>query len=250
MADITIKKCNDFLVWKQAVGKLGKNMSVQVDDGLTAFAMVGGFNVGEFDSTAVKLLNQEGGLSKQYGKKCDAYFLVFDNVKTFDVHWGVGKEAATYADTRMRGMQLGVTAYGRCKVKVVNAAKLWAQMDEEYKRDGVIEPSEVETFIQRGLIAKVKTLLSEALGEVGDYTKMQAAAGKICDKISLNVELESYGLRVTDTIIEGIRYTDESMEKIRKNESVTAAQIDSDLVKEQAGQIRDILAAVSGKEEV
>lgn len=252
MTDYRIQKRADAMIWKLELRKPEKDMRILVDDGLVALAFAGGAMAGEFRAGDKKLFNEGGRLGKVY-KKNSFCFYVFNRDKAAPVKWGVGKTPVPYEDRRLGGLVLNVCGYGHCDVMIHDAVRLWEKLPEEYTADGVVQPQEIEAFIQREVIARISPVLSRKLNEIGDYTRVTAAADEIGRALTYALpDLEDLGLHVDKAVVEGLDFTDESKEIIEKHRDSKVAKIESDIVREQSEQIRNILTALQagdGKEE-
>jgi membrane protease subunit (stomatin/prohibitin family) len=249
MVDLRIEKRNGAMVWKQEIKKLEKDTVVRVDDGCVALCFAGGVNVGEFRDGQNELLNQGGRLSKQY-KKANFSFIVFNREKPASVKWGVGKTPVTYEDRKLGGIALSISAYGHCDVVIHDASKLWSKMPSEYTEDNMVEAEEIESFIQKEIIAKVAPILSKELNRIGDYTKVTAAINDLSRAITFQMpDLQHMGLHLEKVVIEGLKFTDESEEIIEKHKESKVAKLDTDIAHERAEQLKSVLDAVSGRED-
>lgn len=245
MGDYRIEKREGAIVWKQSLKKLDKDMRVSVDDGLVALCFAGGSLVQEIRGGEKTILNEGGRLGKMY-KKTEFCFYVFNRTKPASVKWGVGKTPVSYEDRKLGGILLSVCAYGHCDVAVHDAAKLWAKLPPDYTADNVVQPQEIEEFIQREIIAKVAPILSKKLNEIGDYTRVPSSVPELSKAITFALpDLESLGLHVEKAVIEGLDFTDESREIIEKYRDSKVVKIESDIVREQSQQIKNILEAVN-----
>ncbi len=249
MVDLRIEKRNGAMIWKQEIKKLEKDMRISVDDDCVALCLVGGMVLDEYRAGERRMLNEGGRLSKQY-KKSNFSFIVFNREKPASVKWGVGKTPVTYEDRKLGGIALSISAYGHCDVVIHDASKLWAKMPSEYTEDDVVEASEIESFIQKEIIAKVAPILSKELNKIGDYTKVTAAINDLNSVITYAMpDLESMGLHVEKVVIEGLKFTDESEEIIEKHKESKVAKLDTDIAHERAEQLKSVLDAVSGRED-
>ncbi|MCI8412551.1 MAG: hypothetical protein HFE47_00430 [Clostridia bacterium] len=246
MVDYRIEKHADAMIWKQEIKKLEKDMRILVDDGCVALCFAGGTNVGEFRPGEKTLLNEGGRLAKTY-KKAPVFFYAFNRERPASVRWGVGKTPVSYEDKKLGGISVSVCAFGHCDVMIHDAGRLWAQMPAEYTADNVVEAQEIEAFIQREVIAKVAPILSNKLNEIGDYTLVPAAINKLSQAITYEMpDLETMGLHLGKVVIEGLDFTDESKEIIEKHKKGKITNLETEIVKGQAEQLRSIIDAVSG----
>ena len=249
MSDLIIEKRNGAMVWKQDVKKVEKNMLVRVPDGCVALAFAGNAFINEYREGDYGLFNEDGRLAKQY-KHADFSFIVFNREKPATVKWGVGKTPVTYEDRKLGGIALGVRAYGHCDVVIHDARRLWEKIPSEYTEDGIIEPQEIEAFLQKEIIAKIAPIISQQLSEIGDYTKVTSSINEISDRIRSRVpNLENLGVHISNVVIENMSFTDESQEIIEKHKESKVAKLDTEIMSEKAKQINAILDAVSGRED-
>lgn len=250
MVDFRIEKNVDAMMWKIALKKPEKDMRILVDDGCVALCFAGGTMVGEFRPGERTLFNEGGRVAKAY-KKAPFCFYVFNRDRSASVRWGVGKTPVSYEDRKLGGIALSVCAYGHCDVRIHDAGKLWQQMPAEFLADNVVQAEEIEAFMQREVIAKVAPILSKKLNEVGDYTRVPASVGELSRAVTFEMsDLENLGLHIEKVIIEGLDFTDESKEIIEKHRDSKIAKIETDLVHEQAEQMRSMFEAMAaGKKE-
>lgn len=249
MVDYRIEKQEDAMVWKVELRKIHKDMRILVDDGLVALAFADGTSVGEFRPGEKTLFNEGGRLAKLY-KKANFCFFVFNRTKPTSVRWGVGKNPVSYEDRKLGGLSLSVCAYGHCDMILHDAAKLWERLPAEYTADNRVQAKEIESFIQRELISKVSPIISRKLSEVGDYTRVQGSIAEISRAIERELpDLETLGLHIDKTVIEGLDFTDESKDIIEKHRTSKVAKIETDIVREQATQLKSMVDALSGLKE-
>ena len=245
MVAYRITKRDDAMIWKIDVRKPDKDMRLLVDDGLVALAFADGTMLGEFRAGEKKLFNEGGKAGKAY-KKAHFGFYVFNREKAAPVKWGVGKTPVPYEDRKLGGLVLNVCAYGHCDVMIHDAVRLWEKLPADYTADNVVQPQEIEAFIQREVIARITPILSKKLNEIGDFTRVTAAADTLSKGLTYALpDLENLGLHVDKAVIEGIDFTDESKEIIEKHRAGKVAKIESEIVREQSEQIKNILTALN-----
>lgn len=243
MVDYKIEKRQDAMIWKLDLKKPEKDMRILVADGCVALGVAGGVSAGEFRPGEVKLFNEGGRLSKMY-KKANFCFYVFNRDKAAPVKWGVGKTPVNYEDKKLGGIVLGVCAYGHCDVMIHDAGRLWEKLPAEYTADNAVSPQEIEAYVQREVIAKVAPVLTKKLNEIGDYTRIPAMTDELGRALTYALpDMEDMGLHVDKAVVEGLDFTDESKEIIQKYRDSKVVKIESEIVREQSSQIKNILEA-------
>lgn len=237
MASVKISNQKDLFVWIVDVQKLKKDMTVEVENGLVALCYADGKMVNQFVSGDKKRLNESNTLVKMFGKKCEVRFYVFNSANELEVRWGLGKNPVNYTDRQLRGAQLWLTAFGCCKMKVMNAKLLLEKLPPILSEDGLITGQEIIDYVQRDLITKVSPLLGAGAAKIGDHRFIQAKINQLNDEITIGLsELAGSGLRVMNTIIEGIEFTDESKALIDKESQIVSTKLDTEIYAEKARQ--------------
>ncbi|MDR0426960.1 MAG: SPFH domain-containing protein [Clostridiales bacterium] len=249
MAEIKIKKRDSLIVWKEPVKKPVRDMRVTVEDGCVAVCSVGGAVINEFYPGDRKLLNEGNMLVKAYGKRAEIALYVFNNRRPVEVKWGIGRMPASYPDKRIGGIPLSVTAYGRCTILVTDARLLLNKMPESAIADGEVTPDEIVEFVQRDIISKVGPILSAELLAIGDYTLVRGRLESLADRITYGIRnMENLGLRVSDTVVENLDYTEDAKAVIEKYERGLIEPLNTRVAAEKAKQIK-VMAEARAKRE-